>query len=251
MSRIRLLVVSMLGVVALTAISAATASAQPTIKCEPNGTTKTLSMVCVQNSAGELLTLGLPSLETIELLATKTAGTESELKSTAGLQILCSKATSTALADGTPAGSATLIEALVTFTGCTVDNAKCTLNKEEIKTELLIGTPLNVDGVIEFKPAVGELFAEFIVRGEECAVAKTVQVKGSVEGNVLENGVLEEGADTTTKTLEFEEAEGLTIGGGEATKFTLFLTAELDKPGPWTGFAEHPPFGIFLTETIS
>src|SRR5580704_4192405 len=185
MHKIRLLMLSVLGALALSAISASMASAQPVAKCEPKLTgAPSLTMICIENLSGELLVLGLPALETIEFLAKKVAASESKLLGEdSGLEITCKNATATALADGTPLASATLIEAIVEFTECTVNAAGCTLDNGTIRTNLLVGTALtNEDGKIEFTPAAGAIFATFVILGAECTVAKTVNVEGHVEG---------------------------------------------------------------------
>jgi hypothetical protein len=253
MTRIKLLLLSVLGILALTTMAAATASAEPTVTCTPTGNSShTLTTACIQNSAGALLTLGLPALETIELLAKKIPNTNSKLVTESGLEITCTEAVSTSLIDGSPTESASLIEALVTFTGCTVNIPNCELDNGEIKTELLAGTPAaTLDGQILFTTSTG-VFATFTVLGKECAVSKEILVHGNVLGTVLtSSGTLEEGTDTLTKILEFEGVPGL-LATEEASTFTLFLAAELDRPSTWsaTNFPAHPLFGLFLTAEI-
>src|SRR5580704_6003 len=156
MRQAKLAAMGFLITLALYALSATMASAQPTAKCEPKTTgSPTLAMLCIENKSGELLVLGLPALETIELLAKKIAGSESKLVGEAsGLEIICETASATALADGTPLASATLIEAIVVFTGCKTHVSGCTLDSGEIRSELLVGTSLtSEEGKIEFLPA--------------------------------------------------------------------------------------------------
>lgn len=252
MSRLRVLLVSMLGLVVLSAVASSAASAQPTAKCEPNGnTTHTLSMACVQNTAGELLVLGLPSLETILVLSKKEAGTVAVLKAASGLEITCTAATNEGLLDGSPTESASQIELIVTFTGCTPAAPEhCALENGTIKTELLTATseiPNVTDGLLLFKPAVGTSFARFTIinSGGTCGVAAELNVTGEVLGNLLKS---EE--DLEIHLLEFNKATGLLVAGG-ASEFTLTEEVELDTPGPWTGFPAHPLWGVFLTATIS
>jgi|HubBroStandDraft_6_1064221.scaffolds.fasta_scaffold467060_1 hypothetical protein len=256
MRQAKLIAMGCLITLALCALSATMASAQPTAKCEPKLTgTPSLTMICIENKSGELLVLGLPALETIELLAKKVAATESFLRGEAsGIEITCSNVTVTALADGTPLASASFIEVIDIFTGCKTNVPGCTLDNEEIRTELLVGNLLTTeDGKIEFTPAAGKIFTTFVILGAECTISKTMNIEGHIEGALLQNGVVETGVDTVVKTLDFEAQLGLKILETEETEFTVFLEVELDRPNTWssTVFNEHPAWGLFLTTEIS
>jgi hypothetical protein len=246
---------SMIGALMLAAIAPTAVSAQPTAKCTPNGTTKTLSMLCVQNSAGELLVLGLPALETIEVLGKDKPGTDWSLTVMEGIKfkVFCTGVPMTALADGSPTASAQFIEMTIAFETCEeTEPPECTLAGTKVQSELLLGTIGNEDGDITFTPAEGKTWFSFeivSVAGHTCADAGKYTIQGEVLGTLL---TPEE--DGTTHLLDFEEALGLSLHFGaesEPAQLTLTEELQLDKPTAWTGFPEHPAWGLFLTETIS
>lgn len=256
MSRSKRIVLGMLGALVLAAIaSSTTAYAQPTAKCEPNGTTKTLSMLCVQNSAAELLVLGLPALETIEILGKDKPGTDWSLTVMEGIKfkVFCTGVPMTALADGGPAASAQFIEMSIAFETCEeTEPPECRLAGTKVQSELLLGTIGSEDGDITFAPVVGKTWFTFDIEsvpGHTCVDAGKYTIQGEVLGTLLTPETDEE-----SHLLDFEEALGLSLHFGESTEpaqLTLTEELQLDKPGQWTGFPEHPAWGLFLTEKIS
>jgi hypothetical protein len=249
------------------------AFAEPTGKCEKLGTKPALTEVCVQNKAGELFVLGLPSLETIEFLATQEAGKPHEWVVTGGPTINCKKAAVTGLVDGQPTESTLLEKVKIVFSECDLSSneAECEILSDGPGTTGTPGViewePLDVDflnqstedGAIELLPETSNgpigNYSIDSKTGKTCPFASLVTVKSGVGGNALcvllaNNETLEE-IDQELKFLQcnkanFEES-GLTI------EITTTLDFILDRPTAWSSekWAEHPSWGIFLTETIS
>jgi hypothetical protein len=273
MSRVKLLIVTALGVLALSAIASSAAFAEPTAKCEKLGTKPALTQICVQNKAGELLVLGLPALETIEFLATQ-EGLVHELTIKEGPTISCAKGSATGLVDGQPTESALLEKVKIVFTECIVktNEAECEVLSDGpgttgtpgvIESEALDADFQNQsteDGAIEFLPeAVGGAFANFSIdskTGKTCPFTVLAVVKVSPEGNPLcvllaSNETLEE-VDQELKLLTCSKAllETLSQSSELSTTFDVILdrastTWSVEK------WPEHPLWGLFLTETIS
>jgi hypothetical protein len=244
--------VSVLGVLVLGAVASTVASAQPTATCTPNGTTKTLTQVCIETLSGTLLVLGLPAAESIEVLSKKEPETASNLITPSlSSEITCTEATNTGTLDGNPTTSAELLKLIVVFSGCTIPKpAGCSIPGTITTKSLDATVSTTEDGDLTFLPESGVVFAEFNVTGEACAIAlANAKVEGTLLGLVLEPEV-----DLEIHLIDFEKA------GGESLLFEkkaseLNLTEEifLDKPPLWSSsiFDEHPAWGLFLTETIS
>ena len=248
MARIKLV---MLGVFALSAMASAVASAEPTASCTPNGGTKTLSMLCVEAKSKTLLVVGLPAAETITVLGEKEAATASSLVESNGLEVTCTAVDIAAELDGLLATSFLVVKVTVEFLNCTVPKpAHCAVSEGKITTNNLVGETSNEDGDITFKPEGGKVFTDILIvsSGGTCVTAGSSNVEGSVLGTLLKP---EE--ELELHTLEFQKAKGLTLTGGITTEFTLLEDLILDRPAGWSSsiFAEHPPWGVFLTETIS
>jgi hypothetical protein len=250
MSRIRLLTVSVLGVLMLGAVASTAAFAQPTATCTPNGGTKTLTMACIETLSATLLVLGLPAAESIEVLGKKEEGTESSLVSPGtGLEFICTGATKTGTLDGNPTTSAELLKLVVVFSGCTIPKpAGCSI-PGTITTRSLEATVSTEDGDLTFLPESGVVFTEFSITGESCPVAiANAKVEGTVLGLVLEPEI-----DKETHLLDFENSGGENLlFEKKASELTLTEEIFLDKPPSWSSsiFDEHPGWSLQLTETI-
>ena len=255
MSRIRLLLLGVLGALAVSAVASSSALAVgPTAKCEKLGTLETFVQGCIETlTAGELLVLGLPALETILLLSKKEPATANSLLGSNGLKIECTEAENEGLVDGSPSGSVLIEQILIVFTGCTVpEPANCALSNGTIRTELLAGAVLSVaseEADIDFTTETA-LFAEFEVvnSGGTCNVAALLVVLGEVLCILLTAEL-----DETLHTLDCEKAPGLTFAGGVTTEFTLFEDTFLDTPPTWSSsvWNANPPWSLMATETIS
>jgi hypothetical protein len=252
MSKIRLLMISVLGVLVLGAVASTVASAQPTATCTPSGT-KTLTMACIETLSATLLVLGLPAAESIEVLSKKEAGTGSKLvtPSLSSTEITCTEAANTGTLDGNPTTSAELLKLVVVFTGCTVPSpAGCSIMGGTITTKSLDAVPSNEEGDLIFLPETAPVFAEFTVAGESCAIALA---GAKVEGTVL-GLVLEPETDKEIHLIDFEASGGENLlFEKKASELTLTEEVFLDKPSLWSSsiFDEHPAWGLFLTEAIS
>jgi hypothetical protein len=268
MSRVKLLLAGLLGALLLSAIGSAAAFAEPTAKCTPNGGVKALTMVCVQKTNGELFVLGLPSLETIEFLGEQLDELPHELDA-AGITISCNEGLAHGLIDGNPTESALIEGTILHFEECVVVGLEmeCEVLSDPGGTAGLIETTTLIadfenesseDGAIVFKPASGTTFAEFQVdskAGQVCPVAILTVVKEKAGAPTLcvvlnaHEELKEE--DAELHVIACEKATLEAFGG--AAELTVFFGALVDRPAAWstTAWAVNPPWGIFLTETIS
>ena len=74
----------------------------------------------------------------------------------------------------------------LTFTGCTVVPTTCTLSSPEIKTEAVTATASLAAGTADhllFKPTTAKHFAEFELTGSSCSISGKKAVTGSVVFN--------------------------------------------------------------------
>jgi hypothetical protein len=244
--------ISTLGVVAMSAIASTVAYAEPTATCTPNGTNKQLTMPCIETLSGTLLVLGLPSLETIEVLSHKEPATEAKLVSPGlGMEITCPEITWIAIFDGSPNAGVDLLAVIIIFTGCSIPKpAGCSIPGTITSKPVHATVSASEDGDFTFVPESGSVFAEFTVSGESCPIAlANAKVEGTVLGLLLEPEV-----DKEIHLMDFEKSGGENLlFEKKASELTLTEEVFLDKPAAWSSsiFDEHPAWGLFLTETIS
>jgi hypothetical protein len=210
MSRLKLVMLSMLAVMAVGVVASASASAA---NCEKKANGK--FALCLGASPG-VLTAGSFNTD-----VTRDGTSVYELKSEAGVTVVCSAIKNTGgkiVATATP--SVTIEGIVLEFSTCVVNSpAKCTVT-EPIKTESLKGVILKKEE-IEFTPTTGEIFAtlKFANKGTEICSLKgqSLQVK-TVEGKG--QGCLAPGIETPEKLhlLECPSSKShLSLGGSPAT----------------------------------
>jgi hypothetical protein len=210
MSRLKLVTLSMLAVMAVGVVASASASAA---NCEQKANGK--FALCLGASPG-VLTAGNFSTD-----VTRDGTSVYELKSESGVEVLCSAINSlggTILGTTTPA--VTILGLVLDFSTCTVEApAKCTV-EEKITTESLEGVILKKEE-IEFIPTKGEVFAalKFENKGTEiCSLKGQSLLVKTVEGKG--QGCLAPGIETPAKLhlLECRTAKShLSLGGSPAT----------------------------------
>jgi len=226
MSRIRLLLLSMFAVLAVSAIASASASANA--KCE--GTTTIV--LCIE-LAGEL-----QELEGEEAFTSKLEPETESLLETEGLaHIVCTAAadTGTFLSPAALAGTLTVDNLVITFTGCTIlepVGANCEIKEGTIKTAAIKGEalePTTGNYEFDFQPetAGSTVFAEITIKskaGKTCLIAKTAKVTGTQSCKLVapeENAVvhliecLESGSSLlfAEKTSTFKLIEEVELSG--------------------------------------
>jgi hypothetical protein len=224
MSRLKLVMLSMLAVMAVGVVASASASAA---NCEKNANGK--FALCLGASPG-VLTAGGFNTD-----VTRDGTSIYELKDAAGIPVLCSAIKNTGgKIVGTATPSVTIEGLVLEFSTCVVDEpAKCVVT-EPIKTESLKGEILKKEE-IEFTPTTGEIFAtlKFANKGTEICSLKglSLQIK-TVEGKG--QGCLAPSIETPAKLhlLECPTSKShLSFGGAAATFKGLYNNNLLSSGG--------------------
>jgi len=220
MSRIKLLLLSMLAVLVVGAVTSVSASAATTNLC-PQTSGNTLPAICIQNAASELIA------ETgfFPFVSNKEPNTTSLLNVPGlGLDVICTVANNTGTFAQTVLATVALVVGLVIrFSTCHLEeieeaNKKCKV-EEPIKTVGLDGTVGNEDANtldVTFKPEIGTTFVElnFENNGAETCPA-LIFGKHPVKGEQLCLLLLAE-QDLAVHLLECQPGTGLTVSGQPA-----------------------------------
>jgi hypothetical protein len=267
MAKYRLVLIGVLSTLALSAVTATAAYAEPLSTCESLGTTLTLTQICLLTLSGTLLVLGLPGLETLNILGKQIGAVHEWVTTIAGGEKLaneCNNATVSGLVDGTPLASASLLSLQVKYTECTIKTpANCIVLSAagiegEILTELLVGTIGAENGDLTLLPASGTLITAYkidSVIGKTCAVANN-KLELLSEGVGPLGLILKPEEDLETHALVFEKAGNLLTDLGEEsnpTEITATFELKLDRPPEWNTsvWDELIPWSLVLTEKIS
>jgi hypothetical protein len=231
MSKLRLLVV---GVIAMVAVGiAATGSASAGTlggTCESGSFWK----VCVESPAGS----GLKLIEGSTTIVGVKEGGASILKVTEGPEVSCEKAAATGTINNHGATeNATLEKVVIKFTGnCKVLNAEAKCEAPaEIATLSLGATAPEGPSDLKFAPEGSEIFAEFTIKSKKEQTCAFAIANGKVTGTqlcVLNGAEL----DAVTHLLECLATGSSLKFGGKAATFNLEETIELSE----TGFAGLP-----------
>ena len=236
MSRTRLISLSFLAALVLSAVVLVSASAEPPPPSSSCATVGTPSY-CVA---------GVPLVNASEKIEGTNSGA-SILKGTIGSvtsEVKCEKGKVTGTIEGGAAGTVGKSKATMTFEECAlVTPANCelttkTIGTSELKNELeLTGSGKRIEG--RFEPKTGNNFASIGIEGKEssCVIAhvgeeKQFTVSGSQVCEVDTNNTEAE-TEATTHKMKCTNPVGLKIGGNKA-EITSEATVKLTSGKNWS-----------------
>jgi hypothetical protein len=236
MTKVKLLLLSMLAVFAVSAVASATASAEMELCKTKEGADFVL---CVEKPAGS----GLLLVETsVAFVSRKTPGTASALEIPAiPAKITCEKAANTGQFDTPeePRG-VQILKLTISFTGCTEaeeGSTICTV-AEPITTAAINGVFTLVGGTttVEFAPTTGTEFSTIRVNsksGHTCTSAASSPLK--VSGTQTCTAPNIENTDYITHLLQCAGSGSKLKAAGHEAVFTLEEEVELAAPSEFTG----------------